>query len=388
MITRRLRPVVGIVAAAALAVALVSCSGDGGTSPTEPGADPNTEVDAAGIATAQAELDKYRQPPTWQGPSEPVSTEGLEGKRVTYINVSSGIPVLKYWADELKAILADQAGVILEEVDAKGSVDEANRGFQHAIASGSDVVVLVALFPELFQQQFAEAQAAGIKVITAQSGVPGNVSAGQDAEVSFDYVKVGELIADWFIVDSEGTGKATLISSDDVPASQPQVQATLDRVAELCPTCDVKVEDIQIPQWETSVATLVQSTINTDPERTYFLPLYDGQGLSGIGAIRAAGAGDRVTMGAFNATPGIVEMLLDPTSGLGLDMGGHNEWWAYAMADQIFRVLTDTPPIENYNVGLRIFDRDNAGELIVGDDEFAWYEFDGYKDEFLALWGN
>ncbi|MDN3495106.1 substrate-binding domain-containing protein [Planococcus sp. APC 4015] len=380
-----LRAVFGATAALALAIGLAACSSD--TSAPETSGSAGGEVDTAGIETAQAELDLYRAAPTWQGPDEPVDISGLEGKRVTYINVSSGIAVLKYWADELKKILADEAGVILEEVDAKGSVDEANRGFQQAIASGSDVVVLVALFPELFEQQIEAAHAAGIKVITAQSGVPGDLSAGQDAEVTFDYVKVGELIADWFIVDSEGTGKATLISSDDVPASQPQAQASLDRVAELCPGCDIKVEDIQIPQWETSVPTLIQSTINTDPERTYFLPLYDGQGLSGIGAIRSAGAGEKVTMGTFNATPGIVEMLSDPSSGLGLDIGGHNEWWAYAMADGIFRVLTDAAPIENYNVGLRIFDRDNAGDLIVGDDQFAWYEYDGYKDEFAALWG-
>lgn len=380
-----LRAALGVTAALTLAIGLVACASD----PSTPASSEDTgaEVDAVGIETAQAELDTYREPPVWQGPDAPVDIAGLEGKRVTYINVSSGIPVLKYWVDELKTILSEQAGVIVEEVDAKGSVDEANRGFQQAIASDSDVVVLVALFPELFAQQIEQAHAAGMKVITAQTGIPGEVSAGQDAEVSFDYVKVGELIADWFIVDSEGEGKATVISSDDVPASQPQVQATLDRVAELCPSCDVSVEDVQIPQWETSVPTLIQSTINTDPERTYFLPLYDGQGLSGIGAIRAAGAGDTVTMGAFNATPGIVEMLNDPTSGLGLDIGGHNEWWAYAMADQVFRVLTDTEPIENYNVGLRIFDRDNAEELIVGDDEFAWYGYDGYRDEFLSLWG-
>lgn len=373
--------VVGVAAALALIAGLAACSTDSGSTA------PTGDVDTAGVETAKAELDTYLQPPTWQGPDTPVDTTGLEGKRVTYINVSSGIPVLKYWTDTVKTILEEQAGVVLEEVDAKGSVDEANKGFQQAIASGSDVVVLQALFPELFATQIADAQAKGIKVITANTGIPGDVAQGQDAAVGFDYVKVGELIADWFIVDSEGAGKATLISSDDVPASQPQVKATVDRVAELCPACDVKVEDIQIPQWETSVPTLVQTTINTDPERTYFLPLYDGQGLSGLGAIRAAGAGDKVTMGAFNATPGIVESLKDPTSGLGLDIGGQNEWWAYAMADQIFRVLQGDEPIENYNVGLRVFDRDNAEELIVGDEELAWYGYDGYKDEFLALWG-
>jgi ribose transport system substrate-binding protein len=373
------RTTAALAVAATLFVGLAACS----TEAPAPGG--GGAVDTDGIATAQAELDKYSAPPVWEGPDATVNISGLEGKRVVYINVSSGIPVLKYWTDTLTTLLDSTAGITVDEVDAKGSVDEANRGFLQAIASQADVVVLVALAPTLFATQIADAQAAGIKVITAQTGVPGDVSAGQDAEVTFDYVKVGKLIADWFIVDSKGEGKATLISSDDVPASQPQVNGTLDEVKALCPGCDVKVQDVQIPQWELSVPTLVQTTLNTDPDRNYFLPLYDGQGLGGLGAIRSAGAGETAKMGTFNATPGIVESLNDDASGLALDIGGHNEWWAYAMADAVFRVLTDTAPIENYNVGLRVFDKSNA-DLIKGDDEFAWYEYDGYKDEFAKLW--
>src|SRR5699024_387232 len=133
---------------------------------------------------------------------------------------------------------------------------------------------------------------AGMKVITAQTGVPGQLDHGQDAEVSFDYVKVGELIADWVIVDSDGAAQGTIFSSDDVPASQPQVLGSLDRFAELCSGCDMQVEDLQIPQWETGAATMFQTVVNTDPDRNYFLPLYDGQALTGLGAIRAAGAGE------------------------------------------------------------------------------------------------
>ena len=144
------------------------------------------------------------------------------------------------------------------------------------------------------------------------------------------------------------------------------------------PDCDVKVEDVQIPQWESSIPTLFQTTVNSEPDRNYLLPIYDGQALPGLGALRTAGHQD-VKVGSFNATPGIVEQLKDPSSALKLDVGGQNEWWAYAAADQIFRVLSGTEPIENYHVGLRIFDETNA-DLIQGDDEFAWYESDGVHD--------
>ena len=364
-----------------------SSSGGGASSGASTGASAASTASAgAGVAEAQQIVAQYKQEPTWQGPNDPVKVSGLSGKHVVYISVSNSIPVLKYWSDTVTSIVKDVAGVQLDVVDAKGSVDEANKGFQQAIAEKADAVVLQAFPTALFKSQIAAAHAAGIKVITANSGIPGKIDGGQDAEVSFDYVQVGKLIGDWFVAKSNGQGKALLISSNDVPASQPQAQGTLSEVQRLCPQCDVKTADVQIPQWQQSIPTLFQTTINTDPSRNYLFPLYDGQALPGLGAIRTMGAGDKVNLGAFNATEGIVEQLKDPASGLKLDIGGENEWWAYACADTIFRVLTGTTPVQNYHVGLRIFDTSNAS-LIQGTDDRAWYGTTAdYKAKFAALW--
>ena len=375
----------GVALGTAALVSAVLLAGCGGGSSSDSG-QASASGDTSGVAEAQKIVDQYREPPTWQGPEEPVDISGLQGKRVVYISVSNAIPVLKYWSDTLTTLVKDTAGVELDVVDAKGSVDEANKGFQQAIASKADAVVLVAFSTDLFKSQIDAAKQAGVKVITAQSGIPGKVDGGQDAEVTFDYVQVGKLIGDWMVADSKGTGKGLVVTSDDVPASQPQAQGTLSEVKRLCPDCDVKTSDVQIAQWEASVPTLFRTTINTDPSRTYLLPLYDGQALGGLGAIRTAGAGEKVKVGAFNATPGIVEQLKDKTSGLKLDIGGQNEWWAYACADTIYRVLSGTKPVENYNVGLRIFDTSNA-DLIQGKDELAWYGDEAdYEGEFTKLW--
>lgn len=377
----------------ALALGLAACGSDddtaspttGSTSGSTSGSTPAEPDGAAGLEEAKEIVAQYRQPPKWQGPEEPVDVSGLAGKKVVYISVNDAIPVLNYWSGRLKELLAEHGDVDMQVVDAKGSVDTANQGFQQAIATRADAVVIQALPASLFTAQIQQAQAAGIKVITANTGIPGDVSGGQDAEVSFDYEQVGRLIGAWMVADSEGEGKGLVISSDDVPASQPQAQGTISEVERLCPGCDVTLEDVQIPQWESSIPTLFQTTVNSEPDRTYLFPLYDGQALPGLGALRTAGAKD-VKVGAFNATPGIVEQLKDPSSPLKLEIGGQNEWWAYAAADQVFRVLADAEPVENYNIGLRIFDSSNA-DLIEGDDEFAWYESPDYATEFPALWG-
>lgn len=339
----------------------------------------------AGVARATAVVKAYRKVPVWKGPSATVSLAGLSGKRVVYINVSSAIPVLKYWSDHVVDLALKYGGVKVEVVDAKGSVDEANKGFAMAIATKADAVLLQAFPASLFKKQIDDAHAAGIKVITGNTGVPGDVSGGQDAEVSFDYAQVGRIIANWFVMDSKGKGKALVVSSNDVPASPTQANATVAEIKKNCPACNVIVKDVQIPQWQTSIPTLFLATINTDPSRTYLLPIYDGQSLPGLGAIRTAGAGSKVKVGTFNATPGIVESLNDPKSGLKLDVGGNNEWWAYAGTDTIFRVLSGTAPIKNYHVGLRVFDTTNS-KLIKGKDDGPWYGYTGFRGHFTALW--
>jgi len=345
-----------------------------------------TSKDASdGLKRATAVVNQYRKPPVWKGPSATVSLKGLAGKRVVYINLSSAIPVLKYWSDNVKRLALKHGGVKVEVVDGQFSVDGANKGFALAMATKADAIFIQAYPASLFKKQIADARAAGIKVITGNSGVPGDVSGGQDAEITFDYAEVGRIIADWFIVDSKGKGKALVVSSNDATPSATQWKATVAEVKKNCPACNVIVKDVQIPQWATSIPTLFLATINTDPTRTYLLPLYDGQALGGLGAIRGAGAGSKVSVGTFNATPGIVESLKDPTSGLKLDLGGNNLWWAFAGTDTIFRVLSGTAPIKNYYVGLRIFDTSNS-QLIKGDDESPWYGYTGFKERFTALW--
>ncbi|HUX04428.1 MAG TPA: sugar ABC transporter substrate-binding protein [Acidimicrobiales bacterium] len=340
----------------------------------------------SGVAKATARLDAFLKPAQWHGPTQPLHYKGLAGDKVVYISAADSIPVLHYWSTTIKSLLMKVAGIDMTIVDANSNIANASAGFDQAIAMGAKVIVLQALPPSLFTQKITAAHAAGIKVIVANQGVPGQLGSGTDASVSFDYVKVGQLIGDWFVSQSKGKGKALLVTSNDVPASPAQAQGTLHEVKSLCPKCNVKVSDVQIAQWASGIPTLFQSTINTDPSRKYILPLYDGQSLPGLTAIRTLNAGSKVNVGSFNATEGIVELLKDPKSGLKLDIGGDNKWYAYAAADQIMRVLDGLTPVKNYYVGLRVFTSANAGKLIVGTNQDRWFQDLGYIKHFKALW--
>lgn len=355
----------------------------------EGGSEPATEGggDADGVAQAQELLDEYLQPPSWQGPDASVDPSSSEGKSVWYISFADAIPVLKYWSDNTKQVIEEFGGAEFTLFDANGQVSEATRGIDQAIAAGADLIVTQALAPDLFAEAFKRADDEGIAIITGNSGTPGVVDANQWAEVTFDYPLIGELIGAWFITDSGGEGKGLLISSDDVPASDNQWEATLAKVDEWCPSCDLEVEDVQIASWESRLPTLTSTTINSEPDRNYFMPLYDGMTLPMVGGVRQTGAEDSVRIGAFNATPGIVENLADPGHPLRLDVGASNLWWAYAASDAVFRYFDGQEAIDNYNIGIRVFTEDSVADIDLTEDETAWYGGTPFIDEFKTLWG-
>jgi ABC-type sugar transport system substrate-binding protein len=361
----------GVAAAVALGLSLTAVSSAGAAN--------------SGVAAATARLNAYMKPAQWHGPYTPLHYQALSGDKVLYISANDSIPVLHYWSTTVQSLLSKVANIQMTIVDANSNIATASAGFDQAIAMGAKVILLQALPTSLFTAKIAAAHQAGIKVIDLNAGVPGQLN-GTDATVSFDYPKVGRLIGDWFVSASKGKGKALLVSSNDVPASPGQAQGTISEVKSLCAACNVKLVDVQIPQWASGIPSLFQSTINTDPSRNYILPLYDGQALPGLTAIRTLNAGSKVNVGSFNATEGIVELLKDPKSGLKLDIGGDNKWYAYAVTDQIMRVLDGMTPVHNYYVGLRVFTSANANKLIVGTNQDRWFQDLGYIQHFTALW--
>jgi ABC-type sugar transport system substrate-binding protein len=341
--------------------------------------DPGSKTAAQLVAAAE-------QPPAWQGPDSPVNVSKSYGKSVWYISFADAIPVLKFWSSHVGALLKSVGKMNFTLFDAQGQASQAQRGFQQAIAAHPAVIITQALNPKLFGPDIRQATAAGIKVITGNTGTPGVRDAGQAAEVTFDYPAVGKLIGDWFVADSGGKGSGLLISSNDVPASPAQTAATLAEVKTLCPACGLKTQDVQIASWQAALPTLTTSTINSDPSLGYLMPLYDGMSLPMMGAIRQANAASKVKVAAFNATPSILPSLADPTSPLAADVGGANEWWAYACADAVFRVLAGDPPVSNYHIGLRMFDRANIASINLKAPEASWYGQATYKNNFLRLW--
>ena len=72
---------------------------------------------------------------------------------------------------------------------------------------------------------------------------------------------------------------------------------------------------------------------------------------------------------------------------LGIDLGGPNQWFAYAVIDDVLRQLTGQPIIHDYKIGYKVFTHDNT-QSIDSTKEVSkdWYGVD-YAELFKPIWG-
>lgn len=377
---------VGLAALLSLGLILAGCGDDDDDSG---GGDTAGATAAAGggAEEAQAIVDQWVQPPTeFTFTGEPFDASAADGKKVWYISVNNSIPVLTLWSDTLTTAV-EPYGVDVTVFDGKGQVAEFQRGMEQAIAANADVIALMSIDPALLSAQIQAAEAAGIPVVTTQSGRPAQPTIpGVVAEVSFDYEQVGKIIAAWAVADKGGPVNALVVSANlGVPSSPVETAGIVDEIARLAPESEVKVEDRDVTKWGAPLQSLASSSLNQDPELEYILPLYDGMTVSVLAGVAQANANDRARVASFNATPGIVDSLAKDTP-LKADVGGANIWWAYGLADQLMRVLTGNEPVVESEIPLRLFTTENIGEVDLATIEETGYGTVDFVAEYERLW--
>jgi ABC-type sugar transport system substrate-binding protein len=346
---------------------------------------------SGGVAQAKQLVSQEEQPPKFTGPTSKVDIAKAKGKTVYYVSLTEEIPALHEWGVVLGQQL-QAAGVHIQKCDAKGSPDGITSCLTQALAAKPDMIVAQALDTKFIASYIARAKSEGIKFVTAQTGTPGIPTVPGDlAEVTFDYPQVGRILADWFVADSGCTkgGPQIVTSTSSRQPSAAEVAGMQSEIKKLCPSLNVpSVQNVLIPDWPTKLATTTRSLLTSNPNLNYILPLYDGMTIYMVPAINGIiAAKSRVKVGSFNATPVVIQNELAKPSPLAADVGGPNQWYGVALADNALRVLAGQTPVANENVPLRLFTRDNVGTIDPKKDESTWYGSVNPICEYHKLWG-
>ncbi len=395
---RRVRAHPATFAALALAGVLAACSSGAvngtpaGQSSAPASAASGSPVVSSPAASGMSAADlvaQALQPPSWQGPTTPVTVSNVKGKSVFLINLVEAIPALHRWSSVTKAQL-DALGVNTRICDGQGTPEGITSCLQQALGAKPDVIIALALDTDLIKSFISQANTAGIKVITGQTGVPGTTNgSGAVAEVSFDYPAVGRMLADWYATDSQCASAPQIITTTSSrQPSAAEVSGMQAEIARLCPGLQLpSVQNVLIPDWGTKLPTLTRSLLNANSNLEYLLPLYDGMTIPMLPAIQQLNLTRTIKVASFNATPEVMKADLASKTPLVADVGGPNDWYGYALADETLRVLAGDPVVTNENVPLRLFTAANLGTIDLNADESRWYGSVNYACNYKQLWG-
>jgi ribose transport system substrate-binding protein len=191
-------------------------------------------------------------------------------------------------------------------------------------------------------------------------------------------------MAQYAVASSQAPVHALIYNVPGVVVSANMVKGFSDELKRLCPECSVTVVDAPAADWESSLATLTTSNLQTHPEINTLVPVFDAMvGL--IEPVLASSGLNKVSIVTYNATKPALQLLAKKELVTG-DVGGSPYWLGWATIDQVARLATATAPVDDVNVPHRLFDATNIQSIDLGKPQQSWYADVDLKNEYSKLW--
>lgn len=370
----------------ALALGSVGLGGN-----VKPLASASRTANPGGVAAAKAAIQKLLGPVSWSAPGPKFDARSAKGKSVWVIDLNTSIPFNKIITDSIKDGLR-AAGVKVTLCDGQGTPQGWSQCSSQALASHPDVIIDQSITPQLIGADLEKAAAQGIHVIEGNIHDPSSragLTKGAIGGVAFPFIKVGKLMADWAIADTNGKADVIIVTSSDVPNAGDIVNDGMkSEFKKLCPSCKVHVTDVPVSQWATRMTSSVQAALTANPSVNYILPIYDGMTTFVTPAIVQAGAKARVKEVSFNADLGPMKDLIAGRQ-LAADVGISVPWQGWQYADQALRAITGQKAVIEHTP-IRVFVPANSKTLrltVAAQASGEWYGPVDFKLKFKQLWG-
>jgi ribose transport system substrate-binding protein len=264
----------GLVSLALVTAACASSgeSGSGGASTA--GSSPagtGSSAGATNVAAARAFVQKWIDSDQALGETTPLSTTPPKGKTFVWLNcelaactqIERGIAAAtKLVGWNLKIVDYDQANI--------SSLDPA---IEQAIGDHPAAIGLTGLPEAVWKPEESKLHAAGIALIAGYVGpaqinstLIGNVGSGPNSTLR------GQILGDWFISESNGSGTLLNVSVPSLPSIQAVSDSVASTVKSGCPKCtvvdlDSTLQDVEGDTIDNSIA----AAINRDPSIKYII---------------------------------------------------------------------------------------------------------------------
>jgi ribose transport system substrate-binding protein len=342
---------------------------------------------ASGIDGAKALIAKYSKEPKFVAPGPAFDAKtAMKGKKIMLIPVTSQLPITQtLTASMTKA--AKKVGVKFTAWQNQGKADQWIAGINQAISQKYDVVDLLAIPPDVLKPQIDQARKAGVKVISSHfAGFGWKPPAFIDGAVRLPYYEVGQILAAWSIVQTNGKANVLSIVADDLVSSADVIKGMKAEFKKDCPSCKLEVKSVPTVEWANKVQGEVQSGLQRNPNVNYLLPIYDAMTSFVAAALRTAGKTGQIQQASFNGSPFALDFVKQGS--LQMNIGENEDWIAHAMLDADMRAAAGLKVPANHYKGapLYIFTKANVAKAGTPPNPAKGYG-STYGPGFAKLWG-
>ncbi|RVT85393.1 sugar ABC transporter substrate-binding protein [Rhodobacteraceae bacterium CCMM004] len=337
----------------------------------------------ADLDAARALVEQYSALPTFEAPGAPFDARAcMADKKMFVIPLTNANP----FNAAISQGFVDAAEMVGFELrDWETQMDPAGwiQGINTAVAEGYDLIDLQGgLPPEFVQPQVMEAQAAGVKVTATHNwdATTQETPAFMDGAANTDYVTIGQIIAAWAMVQTDGQVNALVLGPDEITPTAPLRDAIIGYLEANCPDCQTRYINVPVNDWATQGQPAVQNALLQDPSINYVLPVYDSMSQFIVPAIQIAGSNAKIV--SYNGTPFVLDMMRDGDI-VEMNVGESLGWVGMAGTDANMRLLCGLEPVTKLNTPAFVFTDENvatAGTPATFNDGYGDVHVQGFRD--------
>jgi ribose transport system substrate-binding protein len=342
---------------------------------------------AAAVAAAQkAAQEALSSPSAWKGPT--TGPKPLPGKRIAIVNcgqITEGCNRPARAAMEAIQKIG-WTGTIF---DGQGDTGKQLAGINAAVDSKYDAILLFLVDPTQVNEGIQRALAAHIPVVTL--GQPPYTeerkALTQVPDISHDWLKTGELIADYMIWKSDGHVDAFLLNNPETAVVlYGQFAGTNGKLTDpkTCPDCKVTVENFTIATINTQPAQLAAAAVQRDPKINWVW-CYDFCLANVSTDLIARGLQGNVMGAGFDCNAQNLQLIRNDQVQR-VCIADPRDWEAWAAVDTANRLMQGQPAVEQF-IPVRLYDKTNVDELSPTDLKEGWQGGVDYKSYYLKMWG-
>jgi ribose transport system substrate-binding protein len=305
------RRIVAIVALAVMAVVFAACgssnsSGSSGTSSS--GATGGDAQRSREVAAAKAFLKDYLKPPTRINQTQALPSAPPQGKTFVWLNCE--LPACASVGSGIQAA-ASAVGWKFQQINySQANPATLTAAFKQALTMHPTAVGVTGVPPEAGWSSVLPAyKAAGVAIVVCGLG-PTQLNSPLIANVGGppNFARFAQVIANWFIADSNGEGKALVQRVDALPILKSYADSLVADIKAGCSKCEVVTLQNTFAQvGANAVVPATVSALKSDPSIGYLLPCALDFFDSLPSAMAAANIKVKVAGGATASTPAFIK---------------------------------------------------------------------------------